>query len=126
MNFCPDCGVKRIQEAKYCHNCGYSFLKMTNPETKKVFTTEEVLNDPRFKEMASKFNTWEGLDAAKSFLSLPYTLFNLRYLQMINTTSIHWKLLKENGLLNISMNCSTQSEALITKIYPLSKRKYLS
>ena len=30
-NFCPECGSERIENSKYCINCGYKFPVENNP-----------------------------------------------------------------------------------------------
>lgn len=74
MKFCPECGTERLPQAKFCHNCSYNYNNFQLDNTKS-YTTEEVLQDPRFRYMAEKFNMWEGLQGGKAFLLMPYTIY---------------------------------------------------
>lgn len=36
MNYCPECGTKRLEQAKYCHHCGFKFIQLSQASTKKI------------------------------------------------------------------------------------------
>ncbi|WP_080848629.1 zinc ribbon domain-containing protein [Cytobacillus gottheilii] len=42
MKFCPECGTKRIEEAKFCHECGYKFIFVSKEEVRNEMKEEPV------------------------------------------------------------------------------------
>jgi hypothetical protein len=50
--FCPECGTKNIDEAKYCSNCGKSMPIIENPKSNTTQTSEKV--NSRQGEYSSK------------------------------------------------------------------------
>lgn len=42
MKYCPECGTKRVVNAKFCHECGFKFISISNEEVKDEINDEQV------------------------------------------------------------------------------------
>jgi zinc-ribbon domain len=77
MKFCPDCGTKRIDNAKFCHECGYKFSissqENSNKQESKLQIQTETLTT---KE---KYINFRGLAGYTELMSICKNLQKLDF-----------------------------------------------